>query len=90
MHELQDPVEDQKGYVYDKKAIYAYIDASRGGQVQCPVMGCTHMVSRATLKPCTHVLKRRERQQRQQRWAGTQAQTQPAGAADGGEEVLEA
>ncbi len=91
MDELQDPVEDQKGYVYDKKSIYDYI-AHRGahGQVQCPVMGCAHMVSRATLKPCTRILKRRERQQRQQRWGGTQAQTQQAGAADAGEEVLEA
>jgi hypothetical protein len=92
--DLDEPVEDQKGYVYDKQGIYQYI-SSRGvpagsahAQVQCPVMGCNHMVSRATLKPCQRILRRRERQQRQQHWGGTQQQAQQAGDAD--EEVLEA
>jgi hypothetical protein len=37
--ELEDPVEDQVGYVYDKKAILGLVDRGRGQPVPCPVQG---------------------------------------------------
>jgi hypothetical protein len=37
--ELVDPLEDQVGYVYDKKAILAAVDRGRGQPIPCPVQG---------------------------------------------------
>lgn len=37
-HELDDPVEDEKGVVYEKSAIFDYLRRNRGTTV-CPIAG---------------------------------------------------
>jgi hypothetical protein len=79
--DIEQPVVDEKGYIYDKQAIFNYISA-KGGRAQCPQAGASHILTIASLKPATRILNRRRQQQR---WgtAGTQA---TAGA---GEPILE-
>lgn len=67
--ELAEPVEDTKGYLYEKGAILNYI-AHQGdraiGAVRCPVAGTTHTVQRDALKLSSRVL----HLQRKRRLAG--------------------
>ena len=37
--DLDDPVADQHGYVYEKQAILDHISRGRGGSAKCPVAG---------------------------------------------------
>lgn len=38
--EMSDPVEDERGYVYERESIVEYIIHNSGrGQVKCPVAG---------------------------------------------------
>lgn len=79
--DIEQPVVDEKGIVYDKQAIEAYI-RQKGGRAQCPQAGSAHILTIASLKPATRILNRRRQQQR---WgtAGTQA------AAGAGQTILE-
>ena len=55
--ELREPVQDEKGYVYEKEFILQYIAAKgRGGRVACPCPGTTHYVTKDTLEECDHML----------------------------------
>ena len=42
--DIEEPVQDQKGYVYDKMAIEQYI-RKKGGSCPCPQSGTSHAVS---------------------------------------------
>jgi hypothetical protein len=77
--ELQNPVEDQVGFIYERSAIEAAIKAeARNGYnwVECPLPAVKHAIMLHHLKP---VNKRRLqllaklRQKQQQREQGTQA-----------------
>eukprot|EP00878_Enallax_costatus_P006745 GHUV01007071.1.p1 GENE.GHUV01007071.1~~GHUV01007071.1.p1 ORF type:complete len:248 (+),score=71.52 GHUV01007071.1:273-1016(+) len=67
--DLKDPVEDDKGFVYEGEAIRQTITRS-GGWMECPVAGASHRVQLSTLKPCRRVIRMQKQRQRQ----GTQAQ----------------
>lgn len=69
--ELEDPVEDQKGYVYERENIEGYIRESRGS-VSCPAAATSHFVTMATLKKANKVIRLQKKAQR----LGTQGQTQ--------------
>eukprot|EP00740_Mantoniella_antarctica_P018412 CAMPEP_0198692904 /NCGR_PEP_ID=MMETSP1468-20131203/238122_1 /TAXON_ID=1461545 /ORGANISM="Mantoniella sp, Strain CCMP1436" /LENGTH=237 /DNA_ID=CAMNT_0044447165 /DNA_START=32 /DNA_END=742 /DNA_ORIENTATION=+ len=58
--EIEEPVVDQKGYVYDKKAITQYIN-QKGGKAPCPQSGTSHVISIKDLKPARSVLTQRKR-----------------------------
>lgn len=85
--ELKDPVEDEKGYIYERSAILAHIQQQGRGQGWCdaPFPGANHRVFAHTLKPSSKVL----RQQRRRRLGiGTQqAGTQRPGG--GNAEVID-
>lgn len=55
VEEIEDPVEDEKGYIYENAAIEQYILAhtghGRGDSYDCPQSGTTHKISIASLKP---------------------------------------
>ena len=74
--ELEDPVEDERGYVYDKAAILDHIrrkeQESPGSQCVCPVSGTTHIITSSGLRPARAVkqAQRRQRQGRQPQRAG--------------------
>ncbi|DBA85803.1 TPA: hypothetical protein ACH3X1_005355 [Trebouxia sp. C0004] len=69
--ELEDPVEDQKGYVYERENIEEYVRAARGS-VACPAAATSHFVNMATLKKANKVIRLQRKAQR----LGTQGQTQ--------------
>lgn len=50
VEELEDPVEDKHGYIYERSAIVDMITRQRGGAVKCPIMGTSHFVSVGELK----------------------------------------
>lgn len=59
--ELDQPVMDLVGFVYDKAAILQHIKRMQhvpGGRqsVQCPVAGTAHRITEAELRPATAVL----------------------------------
>lgn len=71
--DLESPVEDDKGFVYEGSAIRTAITRG-GGVIECPVAGASHMVRLTNIKPSRRVL----RLQKQKRRQGTQAgQGQP-------------
>ena len=59
--DLEDPVEDHKGYVYEKSAMEQFINKSSSGSKKCPAAGTSHQVTLADLRPCIAltVMKRR-------------------------------
>jgi hypothetical protein len=61
LEDLNEPLEDSKGYVYEAAAIIDYI--GRKTSVQCPVAGTTHTVKRAELKPSRHVMRLKARRE---------------------------
>lgn len=65
--EIDDPVVDQKGYVYERQVIEEYI-RSDGGKTMCPATATSHEVTLANLKKAHKII-------RQQRY-GTQKQSQ--------------
>eukprot|EP00877_Chromochloris_zofingiensis_P006076 jgi/Chrzof1/1721/Cz10g18170.t1 len=68
--ELDDPVEDSKGFVYSKAALLAAIRGSGQRQwVEAPFPGAHHRVTASDLKPSKRVL----RAKKQQRLHATQA-----------------
>lgn len=66
--ELDDPVEDQKGFIYERSAIVAALQQAqrndRMNWVECPLPGVNHAVMLHHLKP---VNKRRLQMQAQRR-----------------------
>lgn len=69
--ELEDPVEDQKGYVYERENIENYIREG-GGSTTCPAAATNHFVTMATLKKASKVIRLQKKAQR----LGTQGQMQ--------------
>jgi hypothetical protein len=62
--ELSEPVQDDKGYVYEKSAVMRFIRQNKG-RVQCPIPGTTHYVTEASLDECAHMLSGGNRRERQ-------------------------
>ena len=54
VYELIDPVEDQKGFIYDKAAVIKYIRDKRGN-VACPISGAQHTITENGLKLSTRI-----------------------------------
>jgi hypothetical protein len=79
--DLDDPVEDQKGFVYEGAAIRADITRNRG-RIECPMAGASHWVTAADLKPCRRILRMQKHRQRHP-GAGQEQQTQAPRAAGG-------
>mmetsp|Transcript_138 Transcript_138/g.301 ORF Transcript_138/g.301 Transcript_138/m.301 type:complete len:250 (-) Transcript_138:266-1015(-) len=83
--ELVEPVEDKKGYIYEKEHILQMLRQARGQPIKCPEAGTSHMVTLAELRPSRRV----QREKRRQVFQGTQAGgTQAAGRAE--ENVVDA
>ena len=61
--ELDEPVEDRRGFVYEKADILRFI--GRQGTIQCPVSGTNHSVSADQLQPARAVLKMQKLAQRE-------------------------
>lgn len=60
--DLQDPVQDKKGFVYERASILAYIrDKGRNGAVDSPQAGTSHKVAAADLQPATKVIRGKKR-----------------------------
>lgn len=75
--DLQEPVEDQKGVVYEGEAVRAALRASRMGWLEAPVAGSHHRITLASLKPCRRVL--RMQKQRARRGGAATQPTQRSG-----------
>ena len=56
--ELDEPVEDSKGFVYEKADIVNFM---KGKSIQCPVAGTNHMVSAAGLRPAKAIIRAQSR-----------------------------
>eukprot|EP01024_Parvocaulis_polyphysoides_P048583 TRINITY_DN4639_c2_g5_i1.p1 TRINITY_DN4639_c2_g5~~TRINITY_DN4639_c2_g5_i1.p1 ORF type:complete len:262 (-),score=42.84 TRINITY_DN4639_c2_g5_i1:277-1062(-) len=54
--ELDNPVEDSKGYVYQSEAIIKAISQQREKQLKCPVAGTSHFIRENTLKRANKVI----------------------------------
>eukprot|EP00878_Enallax_costatus_P035734 GHUV01039945.1.p1 GENE.GHUV01039945.1~~GHUV01039945.1.p1 ORF type:complete len:208 (+),score=43.09 GHUV01039945.1:94-717(+) len=61
---LKEPVEDDKGFVYEGETIRHLLNRS-GGSMECPVAGASHRLQLSELKPCRRVMRMQEQQQRQ-------------------------
>jgi hypothetical protein len=80
--DLDEPVEDQKGFVYEGAAIKENV--RRYGRIECPVAGASHYIGLSDLKPCRRVLRMQKHRQRHGPGAGQQQQqTQEPRAAGG-------
>lgn len=73
--DLQEPVEDDKGFVYEGEAIRHTLRRS-DGWMECPVAGASHRVQLNTLKPCRRILRMQKQRKRQGAHGG---QTQHGG-----------
>ncbi|KAK9829294.1 hypothetical protein WJX72_004993 [[Myrmecia] bisecta] len=60
--ELTEPVEDQLGFVYERKEIEEYIRRKRGS-CACPMAATSHTITLADLKKANKVLREQRRQQ---------------------------
>lgn len=80
--ELDEPVEDQMGFVYEGAAIRADINGQHNKQLQCPVAGASHVLTLQSLKPCRRILRQQKARQKQH-GAGQQGHTQHPGGAAG-------
>ncbi|CAD7703049.1 unnamed protein product [Ostreobium quekettii] len=56
--DLHDPVQDERGFIYEREVIEAYIkEASRNrSTVTCPVAGTSHKITVASLRPAAGVI----------------------------------
>uniref|UniRef100_A0A7S3QT71 SP-RING-type domain-containing protein n=1 Tax=Dunaliella tertiolecta TaxID=3047 RepID=A0A7S3QT71_DUNTE len=70
--ELEQPVEDQYGYIYEHQAIRATLanHAQRGQPCSCPIAGTAHRITVADLRPSERIKRARRRAMLQR---GTQA-----------------
>ncbi|KAK3264957.1 hypothetical protein CYMTET_26326 [Cymbomonas tetramitiformis] len=72
IEELDDPVEDQQGFIYEKELIERMITRSRTNEVNCPQIGTTHTIKLKDLKPAYGLKARVERENKRRRIAETQ------------------
>jgi hypothetical protein len=84
IYNLDHPVRDQLGYVYERSAILMMI--GNAARVPCPVLGTMHTVSVADLKDATEI-RLKKRLQRLKR--NTQAQTQAELIDDGEDDIVD-
>jgi len=65
---IEDPVEDEKGYVYEKAAIEQYVRShtgrGRGDTCSCPHAGTSHQISMQSLRPAKNFTRWRKVQAR--------------------------
>lgn len=59
VEEMEDPVEDARGFVYEREAIVQYIGKSKS--TACPVAGTNHKVTVSELKPSRAAKKFKQR-----------------------------
>lgn len=78
--ELEQPVEDRAGFVYDKAAITRALQAN-GGAIVCPVAGASHTVRMADLRPCKRIERAKKAARLQNLRNMVQQQAGPAAAA---------
>lgn len=78
--ELEQPVEDRAGFVYDKAAITRALQAN-GGAIVCPVAGASHTVRMADLRPCRRIERAKKAARLQNLRNMVQQQAAPAAAA---------
>lgn len=57
VEELDDPVEDQQGYVYERSAILGDILRTREGVIDAPVAGARHKIRHTDLKKAERLLR---------------------------------
>jgi len=55
VNELVEPVEDAKGFVYEKAPLLKYLK-SKGGRCRSPIAETNHMISVKELRPAKHIL----------------------------------
>jgi len=85
--DLEDPVEDEKGYVYSRAAIIQHINSTRQGWCEAPISGASHRVTVASLKPSARV--KRQQKRRRLGLGGQQRGTQGGGGAGGSNADIE-
>ncbi len=61
IEDIDDPVEDLMGFVYERVRIEEYI--GRAASKECPVMGTSHRVSKKDLKPSRNAIRMKQRAQ---------------------------
>ena len=61
IEDIEQPVQDQKGYVYDKQSIEQYI-RKKNGSCPCPQSGTSHVITLNDLRPARNVERMRKRQ----------------------------
>ena len=64
MIDLKEPVEDAKGFVYEKEALEAYIKKQtkgRKGKILSPIAETNHYITLSELKPCSAILEAQKR-----------------------------
>lgn len=61
IEDIDDPVEDQLGFVYEKSSIEMFI--GRAAFKECPQQGTSHRVSRKDLKPSRNAMRLKQRAQ---------------------------
>ncbi|KAK9831686.1 hypothetical protein WJX74_006133 [Apatococcus lobatus] len=66
-YDLDEPVEDEQGVVYERAAILDYLRRNCGTSV-CPIAGMSHTITAASLRASKRILReqRRRREQREQ------------------------
>eukprot|EP00882_Tetradesmus_deserticola_P014440 GHRQ01015356.1.p4 GENE.GHRQ01015356.1~~GHRQ01015356.1.p4 ORF type:complete len:146 (+),score=59.33 GHRQ01015356.1:1157-1594(+) len=80
--DLEEPVEDHKGFVYEAAAITDNIKRSGIGHIECPVAGASHWIRLTDLKECRRV-KRMQKHRQRYPGAGQQQQMQAPRAPGG-------
>ena len=61
IEDIDDPVEDLMGFVYERVRIEEYI--GRAASKECPVVGTSHRVSKKDLKPSRNAIRMKQRAQ---------------------------
>lgn len=59
--DLDDPVMDDVGFVYERTAILSMLRNGRHSSMKCPVAGTVHTISEKELRPATAVLMEKRR-----------------------------
>lgn len=62
--ELAEPVEDRRGFVYERAVIEAMLRSQPTNSAMCPVAGTNHTVQLTDLKTARKVLREKKRRER--------------------------
>lgn len=64
--DIEEPVQDAKGFVYEKTAIVQYIRRAPGpsAYIECPVYGANHKLAENDLKPAKRIIKAQRKHKR--------------------------